>query len=162
MNLKLPILLLIFIVFSVTQARADSFIVPDGTTAPSPSTTATISAGTAIIPTPASDGTVPYNIVASKPPCPNSTCITEQTIFNAKHGYVSDSDVKTYITLLNVPDGTKPIECAPPTQTGLSVYTQTLPSDHMGGPGIFKYHDDAFCMNQGCVYFGMEGAERCE
>ena len=147
---------------SSAYAATGSYDVPDGPTAPE----ATISPvspslGTASIAMPEeTESGVTYDPVSRTPPCPNSTCITPQTIFTAQHGYVQDTPVKSYISLLLPPDG-EDQACQTPTLTGAEIY-RTIYDDSVGQRGQIEQYDDAFCINQGCVYFGRRGDIRCE
>ena len=115
-------------------------------------------------------GQVVYNAVSRKPPCGTTTCITPQSIENARHAYVQKSAVKTYLKLFELPEAEEnetggedeEAACKAPIKTGMTIFRQTLPEDDNGGPGILKNHNDGFCVNQGCVYFGIDGNERCE
>jgi hypothetical protein len=106
-----------------------------------------------------------YDPVSRKPPCENSTCITPQTIANADHAYVEKTNVKTYLDLIDLPEPTEDengeeqeAECSLPVKTDIIVYRQVVEE----GSGIIVQHNDAFCINQGCVYFGGNGNEKCE
>ena len=146
----------------VKDLPLSSFIVPDGKTATTAiadavSTIPGLSEIAASIATPTvTEEGVAYNEVSRRPPCAgiSSTCITNQTIFNAKHGYVQDSPVKTYISLQLPPDGEE-LECQTPTKTGATVHRQVVRK-------LWKYND-AFCINQGCVYMGTaSGSLKCQ
>jgi hypothetical protein len=102
---------------------------------------------------------VAYNPISRTPPCAgiSSTCITSQTIANAKHAFVQDSPVKSYISLLSPPDEENQ-ECQAPTKTGVKVYRPVLKD----GEAKYDKYDDSFCLNQGCVYFGLNGEHKCE
>jgi hypothetical protein len=140
-------------------AYAD-YTVPDGTTGDTVAATAPAEvsnvAATTVEPEENETG-VAYDPVAGTPPCQgvNSTCITGQTIANAKHAFVQDSPVKSYISLILPPDGE---ECQAPVKSGVSLRRAWFD----GTDTQIKEYDDAFCLNQGCVYFGLEGDQRCE
>lgn len=150
------------------------YVAPDGETSENSAEIDTAEAPpppAAVTPTTDESGKVEYKPEASTPPCGgSSTCITNQSIANANHDYVQYSAVKTYIDLIDLPkpeedeDGevTAEAQCKDPIKTGMIVYRQSLPEDYAGGSGILKQHDDAFCINQGCVYFAKSGEyEEC-
>lgn len=142
---------------SIAKA-ADSYITPDQITGVTPSIVASPIANTpAVVPQDTPDG-VAYDPVASTPPDTNSTGITLQTIFNADHGYVQDSPVRTYLAQLLPPDGTTGVVCEQHTPSGATVYRY----DFSGTEVSIVPHDDAFCMNQGCVYYNRNGKGICE
>lgn len=87
----------------------------------------------------------------AKPKCSNSTCITSQTINNASNKHVDVSPVKTYVALLE-PAGSSTCQA---TYTGVTTYRQVQ-------RGVWEYND-AFCINQGCVYMGTpKGSLKCQ
>lgn len=143
-------------------AHADlptAFEITDGPTAPilnETITAAPIAATPAAVVEETITGKVAYNPVAGTPQCVNSTCVTPQTIANAKNAFVQDSPVKTYIDLIKTPTTSE--ECQTPAQTGMTVYRQVVED----GNGKIVELQDAFCVNQGCVYFGSIGNEKCE
>lgn len=141
--------------------NGDSYEILDGTTAPTLAQNAITSPGAntpAIIPEATTEGEegIQYNIVSSKPPCTNSTCITSQSIANADHAFVYTSPIKSYISSLEPPDDGS--TCNDPTPTGMTIYRQVVE----GGTGKTVRIQDGFCLNQGCVYFGGIGNEKCE
>lgn len=106
-----------------------------------------------------------YNALSRKPPCSTSTCITPQSIANAEHAYVQKTNVKTYIDLIDLPKPTEDengeeqeAQCSLPVKTDITVYRQVVNQ----GNGIIVQYNDGFCINQGCVYFGGNGNEKCE
>lgn len=80
-----------------------------------------------------------YDPKASTPICDNSTCITQDTIDNAKHLRVKDDKVKTHLEYLTA-EG----KCKDPIETGITVLRQK--------PGKIVEYPDAFCTNVGCSY----------
>lgn len=137
----------------------EAFEITDGPTAPilaETITAAPIVAAPAAVVEETETGKVAYNPVAGTPPCVNSTCITPQTIANANNAFVQNSPVKTYIDLIKTPSTSE--ECQAPAKTGMTVYRQVIEA----GNGKIVEVQDAFCISQGCVYFGGIGNEKCE
>ena len=147
---------------SYADTEETGYVVPEVSTALTSSTVTSGIVSTAATETKAPKETkngVAYDPISRTPPCAgiNSTCITAQTVANAKHAFVQDSPVKSYISLLSPPDG-EGQECQAPTKTGLTVHRLVVE----GEVAYIDKYNDAFCINQGCVYFGFIGDERCE
>ncbi len=137
----------------------EAFEITDGPTSPildETITAAPIAAAPAAIVEETEAGKVAYNPIAGTPPCINSTCITPQTMANADGAFVQNSPVKTYIDLIKTPKTSS--ECQAPAQTGMTIYRQVVDE----GNGKIVEIQDAFCVNQGCVYFGSTSNEKCE
>ncbi len=163
--LYLPFFLIVFLYPHLVLANPpEAYITPDGPTSPIASETGDASpppAPEAVTTEQSEDGKVEYNIVASKPPCSTSTCITNQSVANAKNVFVQNSPVKSYVDLINLPqkEGEEEATCKEPVKTGMTVYRQVVAS---GTAGQIVEVEDAFCINQGCVYFGGIGEEKCQ
>ena len=90
----------------------------------------------------------------TNPPCPNSTCITQQTIQNTSNMYVNYSPIRTYLNLTEPVGSALAPNCGNPVGTGVTVHRQVQ-------RGVWQYND-RFCLNQGCVYFGGTGNQQCQ
>lgn len=95
-------------------------------------------------PTPPTPGDE-YDPIAATPICDNSTCITQDTIDNAKHKRVKYDKADPHWNHLK-PDGA----CKPPTKTGATVFRQVV--------GALEEYPDSFCTNQGCTYINEGGS----
>ncbi|HPF78731.1 MAG TPA: hypothetical protein PLF01_05485 [Alphaproteobacteria bacterium] len=92
-----------------------------------------------------------YDSKSATPICDNSTCITQDTIDNAKHKRVEYDKADPHWDYLKA-DGA----CKPPTKTGLTVFRQVV--------GAIKDYPDSFCTNQGCTYINSSssGDGKCQ
>lgn len=104
---------------------------------------------------------IEYDPISHKPPCATSTCVTGQMIANANHAYVYKSPIIDYLPLIEPPEKNEDdeINCSTPHPTGMTVYRQTLNEE---GIGMIEEVPDAFCLNQGCVYYARNEVEEDE
>lgn len=104
---------------------------------------------------------IEYDSISHKAPCGISTCITGQMIANSNHAYVYKSPIIDYLPLIEPPEKNEDdeISCSTPHPTGMIVYRQTVSEQ---GIGMIEEVPDAFCLNQGCVYYARNEVEEDE